>query len=102
MQSSHEIPTKRNKNKAIQGVNRNGSIGIRSFCPTRWTFHGETCATMLNNHAELAELWDWSLKILKDVNMKIVLDKLWKLNILLLLLFEFALVTRMIICVKTS
>lgn len=43
---------------------------FRALCPTRWTVRGEALASVLNNHDELMELWDWSLEILKDTEMK--------------------------------
>ena len=27
----------------------------------KWTVRGEALAAVINNHAELMELWDWSL-----------------------------------------
>ena len=34
------------------------------------TVRGEALAAVINNHAELMELWDWSLTFSKDVEMK--------------------------------
>ena len=65
-----KFPQWETKIKNLRESTKNYTSGIQSFCPTRWTLHGDTCATMLNNHVELMELWEWSLKILKDVNMK--------------------------------
>ena len=31
---------------------------------------GEALAAVINNHAELMELWDWSLTVSKDAEMK--------------------------------
>ena len=42
-----------------------------ALCPTRWTVRGETLAAVLNNHAKVMELWDWSLSVLQDTEMKI-------------------------------
>ena len=49
---------------------KNDNKGIKVFCPTRWTIHGETCASVLNNHEELMELWEWSLSVVNDSEMK--------------------------------
>ena len=35
-----------------------------------WTVRGEALASVLNNHDELMELWEWSLEVLKDTEMK--------------------------------
>ena len=32
-----------------------------SFCPMLWTVRGQTLESVLQNHAELLELWEWSL-----------------------------------------
>ena len=39
---------------------------VHAFCPTSWTVRGEALAAVINNHAELMELWDWSLTVSKD------------------------------------
>ena len=41
-----------------------------TFCRTRRTVRGEALAAVINNHAELMELWDWSLTVSKDAEMK--------------------------------
>ena len=43
---------------------------VHDFCPTRWTVRGETLGSVINNFNELMDLWDWSLEILKDREMK--------------------------------
>ena len=48
----------------------NESRGVHAFCPTRWTARREALAAVINNHAELMELWDWSLPVSKDKEMK--------------------------------
>ena len=35
---------------------------------TRWTVRGEALAAVINNHAQLMELWDWSLTVSKCKN----------------------------------
>ena len=49
---------------------KNVSRGVHALCPTRWTVCGEALAEVFNNHAELMELWDWSLTVSKDTEMK--------------------------------
>ena len=60
------------KHKVRQNMSRgkNESRGEHAFCPTRWTVRGEALAAVINNRAELMELWDWSLTLTKDAEMK--------------------------------
>ena len=44
---------------------KNESQGVHAFCHTRWTVRGEALAAVVNNQAELMELWDWSLTVSK-------------------------------------
>ena len=41
-----------------------------SFCPARWTVHGETLDSIINNHDQLMSLWEWSLQELSNTKMK--------------------------------
>ena len=43
---------------------------VHDLCPTRWTVRGEALAATLNNYSELIDLWDWSLTIPIDTEMK--------------------------------
>ena len=54
----------------IRVETKNESRGVHKFCPTRWNVRGEALAAVINNHAELMELWDWSLTVSKDTEMK--------------------------------
>ena len=36
----------------------------------RWTVCEEACVSMIDNYSELMDLWDWSLDIIKDTEMK--------------------------------
>lgn len=56
--------------KEIRLESGNMDPGVHSFCPTRWTLHGQTLQSILDNHKELMELWDWSLSVLNDTEMK--------------------------------
>ena len=38
----------------------NEKKGVRTFCQTKCTVRAEALASMVNNHKELMELWDWS------------------------------------------
>ena len=49
---------------------KNESRGEHAFCPKRWTVRGEALAVVINNRAELMNLWDWSLTMAKDTEMK--------------------------------
>jgi len=44
--------------------------GIRVLCPTRWTVKAEALNSILNNFKVLLELWDESLDVVKDSDMK--------------------------------
>ena len=46
------------------------SGGIRVLCPTRWTVRAEAFKSILENFNILLELWDESLQIVKDTEMK--------------------------------
>ena len=43
---------------------------MHAFCPTRWTVQGMTLKSIIDNHNELMDLWESSLKITKDTEMK--------------------------------
>ncbi len=49
-------------------------IGIRSFCPTRWTVRGVSVASILENYNILQRLWDECLKgtLVPDVKGRII------------------------------
>ena len=49
---------------------KNESRGEHAFCLTRWTVRGEALAAVINNRAELMELWNWSLTMSKDAEIK--------------------------------
>ncbi|XP_068725038.1 zinc finger MYM-type protein 1-like isoform X1 [Montipora capricornis] len=63
-------PQRNTKLDKIRAETKNESRGVHAFCPTRWTVRGEALAAVINNHAELMELWDWSLTVSKDTEMK--------------------------------
>ena len=52
-------PSREYKIREIWEKTKNQNKGIRVFCPTRWTIHIETCASVFRNHEELMELWEW-------------------------------------------
>ena len=49
-------------------------VGIRSFCPTRWTVRGDSVGSILENFNILIELWDECLdtKLEPDVKGRII------------------------------
>ena len=49
---------------------KNDSRGVHALCSTRWTVHGESLESILNNFDELMGLWDWSLENPHDTQMK--------------------------------
>ena len=63
-------PSRECKIREIREKTKNQSKGIRVFCPARWIIHGETCASVFINHEELMELWEWSLSVVSDSEMK--------------------------------
>ena len=42
------------------------SPGIRVLCPTRWTVNANACSSIIDNYQVLLQVWEESLKILKD------------------------------------
>ena len=48
--------------KFVKTSRENEAKSVHAFCPTRWTVRGETCQSILENHSELLELWEWSLE----------------------------------------
>ena len=36
----------------------------------QWTVRGEALSSILNNFKELMELWEWSIQVLKDTEIK--------------------------------
>ena len=48
----------------------NDSPGIRVLCPTRWTVRAQALHSILANYEVLQSLWDESLEIVKDTEMR--------------------------------
>ena len=63
-------PQRNTKLDKIRAETQNESRGVHAFCPPRWTVRGESLEAVLNNYMELMELWEWSLDICKDTEMK--------------------------------
>ena len=51
-------------------VKRNDPKTIHVFCPTRWVVRGETSESVLKNHTELLELWEWSQANVNDTGLE--------------------------------
>ena len=51
-------PKRNTKLDEIRNHSKNDAKSIHTFCPTCWTVRGETLEGVLQNHAELLELWD--------------------------------------------
>ena len=62
-------PQRNTKLDKIRAETKTESRGVHDFCPTRWTVRGDSLAAVLN-HMELIELWEWSLEVCKDTEMK--------------------------------
>ena len=45
-------------------------LGIRVLCPTRWTVRAEALKSIIDNFSVLLELWDESLEIVRETEMK--------------------------------
>ena len=60
-------PQRNTKLDKIRAETQNESRGVHTSCPTRWTVRGESLEAVLNNYMEL---WEWSLDICKDTEMK--------------------------------
>ena len=48
----------------------NKSKSLHAFCPTRWTVRGEVLESIMNNHGDLMDLWERSLEITRESDMK--------------------------------
>ena len=42
--------------------NKGLNVGIRAFCPTRWTVCGEAIQSIIDNYSILNQLWDKTLE----------------------------------------
>ena len=56
--------------KQIRIERGNEDSNVHSFCPTRWTMHSQTLQSILYNYKELTELWEWSLSVVSEAEMK--------------------------------
>ena len=63
-------PQRNTKLDKIRAETQNESRRVHAFRPTRWTVCRETLEAVLNNYMKLMELWEWSLDICKDTEMK--------------------------------
>ena len=45
-------------------------MGIRVFCPTRWTVRGDAIASIIENYEVLKQLWDESLVTKLELDIK--------------------------------
>ena len=63
-------PKRNTKLYEIGNHSKNNAKSIHTFCPTRWTVRGETLESVLQNHAELLELWEWSLTNVTETEME--------------------------------
>ena len=63
-------PQQDTKLSVIRSATQNQGQSIHTFCLTRWTVRAETLHSVIENHDELMALWEWSIKHLKDTEMK--------------------------------
>ena len=45
-------------------------MGIRAFCPTRWTVRGDAIASIIENYDFLLQVWEECLETKLDPNVK--------------------------------
>ena len=50
--------------------NEGPNVGIRAFCPTRWTVRGEAIQSIIDNYSILNQLWDKTLETKLDPDVK--------------------------------
>ena len=56
--------------KKLRIQSGNTEKNVHAFCPTRWTVRGATLSSIIANHTELMSLWENSLLITNDTEMK--------------------------------
>ena len=56
--------------KRLKEEMASGSPGVRVLCPTRWTVRAEALKSIIDNFSVLLELWDESLEIVRETEMK--------------------------------
>ena len=54
----------------IRGEMASDAPGIRVLCPTRWTVRAEALQSILENYEVLMELWEESVEVINDTEMK--------------------------------
>ena len=63
-------PVRDTRLKQLREETKNEDAGVHAFCPTRWTVRGRMLESLINNHKELSELWEWSLNNTHDTELK--------------------------------
>ena len=63
-------PQRESHLKKLRIEKGNKGKNVHAFCPTCWTVQGSTLGSVLSNHIELIELWEFSVDIVKDTEMK--------------------------------
>ena len=63
-------PQRNTKLDELRERRKNSAKSVHAFCPTRWTVRGEVLESIIENHDQLMDLWDWSLTVVKDSEMK--------------------------------
>ena len=63
-------PKRNTKLDEIRNHSKNNAKSIHTFCPTRWAVRGDTLESVLQSHAELLKLWEWSLTNVMETEMK--------------------------------
>ena len=60
--------------KISSAMEEDAKVGLRKFCPTRWTVRGESINSIIQNYNVLRELWDRCLesKLQPDVKGRII------------------------------
>ena len=63
-------PQRESHLKKLRIEKGNKEKNVHVFCPTPWTVQGSSLGSILKNHTELIELWEFSVDIVKDTEMK--------------------------------
>ena len=67
---SCQVIAKKHKVRQNKSRGQNDSNDVHIHFAVRDALRGKALAAVINNHDELMELWDWSLAVSKDAEMK--------------------------------
>ena len=77
LEMTHEIvkfikysPRRETLFQEVKGQLEEGSPGLRVLCPTRWTVHADSMASVLSNYTVLQAMWEDAADIIRDTDTK--------------------------------